>query len=468
MKHYSIYFLWSAIFIFLNLDVNAQTRLASIFGNHMVLQQNNKVSIWGFDKPNTKISVSTSWGSKSQVKSDDNGKWQTTLTTIKAGGPYEIKVIGTSTVNLTDVLLGEVWLCSGQSNMEMPVKGFKSQPVENSNQLILKSNNSQIRLFNVNRKISTSPLDTCSGEWLYANPANTPNFSAVAYVFGKVLQENLNVPIGLVTSDWGGTVAQAWMDSQTLKNGFNEVKLPEDGDKNINQNTPSALFNGMINPLIPFTFKGVIWYQGEGNRNNPLQYQKLFPALINSWRIKFSQPNMPFYFVQIAPFTYNNQGNSAGLREAQLKTMQNVKNTGMVSTLDIGSPDFIHPSKKIEVGERLALWALANNYDVKGISYSGPVYKSIKIENSKAIISFDYANMGLSSFGQELADFEIAGEDKIFYPAKAVIKNDILEVSSEDVKNPVAVRYGWKNYLKGTLFNTSGLPASSFRTDDWD
>jgi sialate O-acetylesterase len=455
-------------FFMISQHLSAQTQLASLFNNHMVLQRNSQIAIWGYDKPNSKITVNATWGSKAQATANAAGKWETKLATTQAGGPYQIKVNGSSSINLTDVLLGEVWLCSGQSNMEMPVKGFRNQPVENSNQLILNSNNNQIRFFNVVNKISTTPLDSCKGYWEAASFETIPNFSAIAYVFGKMLQENLDVPIGLVTSDWGGTVAQAWMDNQTLKAGFNEIKLPADADKNINQNTPTALYNGMINPLIPFTFKGVIWYQGESNRLNAAQYQKLFPALINSWRAQFLQPNLPFYFVQIAPFTYNNQGNSAGLREAQLKTMLTVKNTGMVSTLDIGTADFIHPPKKIEVGERLALWALGDTYGFKGITYSGPVYKSFEIENNKAIISFDYADMGLSSFGQELADFEIAGADKKFYPAKAVIKNTGLEVTAEEVFKPVAVRYGWKNYLKGTLFNTAGLPASSFRTDDWD
>lgn len=455
-------------FLILSNPLIAQTKLASLFSDHMVLQRNAQVAIFGFDKPNSKITISTTWGAKALTTTNPDGKWNTTLATTKEGGPYQIKVIGSSTTNVNDVLLGEVWLCSGQSNMEMPVKGFKGQPVENSNQLILKSNNNQIRLFDVTNRISKTPLDSCKGKWLSASPETTPNFSAVAYVFGKILHESLNVPIGLVTSEWGGTVAQAWIDNQTLKAGFSEIELPVDSTNNVNHNTPTVLFNGMINPLIPFTFKGVIWYQGEGNRNNSPQYQKLFPELINSWRANFVQENMPFYFVQIAPYSYNNQVNSATLREAQLKTMLNVKNTGMVSTLDIGALNFIHPPQKIEVGERLALWALAKDYGFKGITYSGPVYKSLQIVKNKAVVTFDYAEMGLSSFGQELIDFEIAGEDKIFKPAKANLANGILEVTSDEVPNPVAVRYGWKNYVKGTLFNTAGLPASSFRTDDWD
>ncbi|OAQ40702.1 hypothetical protein A5893_07105 [Pedobacter psychrophilus] len=456
------------VMIFCASRLMAQTKLASLFDDHMVLQRNAQIAIFGFDKPNAKVTITTTWGAKAMATTNADGKWKTTLVTNKEGGPYQIKVTGSSTVNINDVLLGEVWLCSGQSNMEMPVKGFRGQPIEYSNQLILKSKNNQIRLFDVANKISKTPLDSCKGKWLNASPETTPNFSAVAYIFGKILHENLNVPIGLVTSEWGGTVAQAWTDNQTLKDGFSEIKLPVDTTKNVNQNTPTVLFNGMINPLIPFTFKGVIWYQGEGNRNNALQYSKLFPALINSWRAKFIQENMPFYFVQIAPYSYNNIGNSAFLREAQLKTMQIVKNTGMVSLLDIGANNFIHPPKKIEVSERLALWALAKDYGFKGITYRGPVYKSMQVVKNKAIITFDYAEMGLSSFSQELTDFEIAGVDKKFYPAKAVLPNGVLELTADEVPNPVAVRYGWKNYVKGSLFNTAGLPASSFRTDDWD
>ncbi len=456
------------VMIFCAGQLKAQTKLASLFDDHMVLQRNAQIAIFGFDKPNAKVTITTTWGAKAMATTNSYGKWKTTLVTNKEGGPYQIKVTGSSIININDVLLGEVWLCSGQSNMEMPVKGFIGQPVENSNQLILKSSNNQIRLFDVAKKISKTPLDTCKGKWLSASPENTPNFSVIAYVFGKMLNENLNVPIGLVTSDWGGTFAQSWTDNQTLKEGFSEIKLPVDSTKSVNQNTPTVLFNGMINPLIPFTFKGIIWYQGESNFNNASQYQKLFPALINNWRSKFMKEDMPFYFVQIAPYIYNKIGNSAYLREVQLKTMLTVKNTGMVSTLDIGALNSIHPSQKTQVGERLALWALAKDYGFKGISYTGPIYKSIIIDKNKAIVSFDYSEMVLSSFGQELSDFEIAGEDKIFKPAKATLTNrGILEVSSTDVANPVAVRYGWKNFLKGTLFNTAGLPASSFRTDDW-
>lgn len=453
-------------FILIGSIAHAQTKLASLFGNQMVLQQNAEVLIWGTDKPNTKINLKTSWGEKANTKTDSNGDWKTAIKTIKAGGPYSITIKGSNNIELQDVLLGEVWLCSGQSNMEMPLSGFPGQPVYGANELIMNSTNNQLRLFHVKRKASDKPLTSCEGLWKNSIPENTAKFSAVAYTYGKILQEILKVPVGIICSSVGGTRVEAWTNNKTLAaNGFDFHSIKNSSE--ITVNSPSALFNAMIFPLIPYTIKGVIWYQGESNRHNAEQYRQLFPAMINSWRKEWNLGDFPFYFTQIAPFDYKPDFNSAFLREAQLHTLQNTINTGMAVTMDIGEKDCIHPAKKTEVAQRLAYWALAKTYGYNGIQYSGPLYKSMKITGNKIDIDFDFAPNGVSSFGKELDHFEIAGENRVFKPAKAIIQRGQLTVYSDLVDKPVAVRYGWKNFVEGSLFNIYGLPASSFRTDDW-
>ncbi|MRT91970.1 sialate O-acetylesterase [Ancylomarina sp. 16SWW S1-10-2] len=445
--------------------LQAQTELASMFSDHMVLQRNAEVAIWGKDKPHTKISIEATWGEKDIVYSDAEGRWKTDLKTHKAGGPYQIDIKGSEQKQISDILLGEVWLCSGQSNMEMPLKGFlKGQGVSGSNQEILNSTNSQLRFFTVERNISSKPQEACNGKWELSNRETSAEFSAVAYFYGKILQAQLKVPIGVICSSWGGTPAEAWTPKNVISEDFKEFNSVLKDESAYYQKTPTVLFNGMINPLIPFTMKGVIWYQGEANRKNAEQYSRLFPAMIKSWRDRWNLGDFPFYFVQISSFEWGGEP-WVELRESQLKTMLSVPNTGMAVTLDIGDKFCIHPPKKKEVGERLAYWALAKTYGFKGIQYSGPVYKSMEIKESKAYLSFDYAPYGVCSMENKLENFEIAGADQVFYPAEAEIKKGQLIVWNKDVKEPTIVRYGWTSYLNGCLFNTAGLPASSFRTD---
>lgn len=447
------------------LQASAKTELAALLQDHMVLQRNTEAALWGTDEPGTPISVVASWGSDASTVTDASGKWALKLKTAPAGGPYSVTIAGTDQIHIQDVLLGEVWVCSGQSNMEMPVKGFNGQPVYGSNELILQSKNNHIRLFNVQHTTSDTPLDHCDGIWRAAQSDSVAGFSVVAYCFGKRLEQILDVPIGLIASAWGGTKAEAWTPQPTLSTGF-----PEFYDGSITfenpQNTPAQLYNAMINPLVPYTIQGAIWYQGESNKERPDQYARLFPAMIKSWRTAWNQGDFPFYFVQIAPFIYWNK-DSTFLREAQLKTMQTVPNTGMAVTLDIGAEYVIHPPKKIEVGDRLAYWALAKTYDMRGVQFSGPVYKSMEVKEGKVQLAFDYAPEGVSDMGGGFRDFEVAGADKIFHPANTKNIKGQLEVWNTDVPEPVAVRYGWKNFVEGSLFNTAGLPASSFRTDDW-
>ncbi|MDV7187992.1 sialate O-acetylesterase [Lutibacter sp. TH_r2] len=448
--------------------LNAQTKLASIFKNHVVLQRNAEVAIWGKDTPNKNIQIKAGWGIDAKTKTNSNGDWKTTIKTTKAGGPYTIEIIGSKKIVLNDVLLGEVWLCGGQSNMAMKLEGNIGQHIEGSNKEILNSTNSNIRFFTVSKTVSNVPLDNCKGLWEISNPKTAAEFSAVGYFFGKMIQENLGVPVGLISSNVGGTPVQAWTSKDVLDADFPEFKkIPKTTGET---KKPSVLFNGMINPLIPFTIKGAIWYQGEGNRWNPEQYSRLFPAMITDWRTKWNQGDFPFYFVQLAPYGNKNLEGWVGIQQAQLKTMLTVPNTGMAVINDIGYKTRIHPPKKREVGERLALWALKKDYNIEGITHSGPVFKSIKIENDKAFISFNEAPLGLASFGKPLTNFEIAGDDGVFHLAEAKIveKGKILQVWSNKVSNPKNVRYGWTSYIEGSLFNTAGLPASAFSTESWE
>lgn len=642
--------------------------LPSFFSNNMVLQQNSKVNIWGKSFPGDRIKIQASWGKTITVQVDVNGKWNASIETTKAGGPYSILFAGKKDKRLIEnVLLGEVWICSGQSNMEMPLKGWPSNPIQNSATEIQHAENFNLRMFTLTKAFSIIPEEDCKGNWEVSSSETAGNFSASAYFFGKKLYDELKVPVGLIHTSWGGTPAEAWTSSDALKmypdyapvvNNFNglliesnkakqwitnhpfvelsadkktnpwanlllndiecsksditdtfwyeielpntietvigdfdgavwlrkwidipqnwigkdlKIKLPgiDDMDRTyfngvlvgsteesgfwqtprnyaipntivkaglnlisirvidnsggggisdskipmelvlksdtnqsislagkwkllptaeylnngfylynansqefknrpkmsltLNQFTPTALYNAMIQPLVPYTIKGAIWYQGESNVGRAKQYETLFHLLIDSWRKNFNQGNFPFYFVQIAPYVYSGVNNieSAELRDAQRISMQKVENSGMVVTLDIGNVNDIHPANKTDIGNRLALWALSKTYN-KNIVCSGPVFKNLKIEGHKAIILFDYAETGLKAKNGKLEGFEIAGNDNKFVAANAEIKENKVVVYSDNVLNPIAVRYAFSNGAEATLFNAEGLPASSF------
>ena len=464
------------LFVFTS-NLNAQIELGPLFSNDMILQRNSQVPIWGSAKGNDKISITSSWNNNEVItKADNNGNWTADISTPDAGGPYEIKISSKKNIlNLTNVLIGEVWVASGQSNMQMALYGGGREPVLRSIDMIAQAKNPNIRLFTVKHNSSISPIKELKGKWLVSSPANVSAFSAVGYSFADYLNKVLDIPIGIINTSWGGTPAEAWTDKKTLDSNFEKSQIRNNHKDKVVQHNPSGLFNAMINPLIPFKIRGAIWYQGEGNVSRANNYTKLMNKMIEGWRSNWGQGSFPFYFVQLAPFSYNGINNTASayLREAQLHTMLQTENTGMAVTLDIGSEKTIHPPEKILVGKRLAYWALVKDYNLGGISFSGPIYKSLNINGDKVIVNFDYAQNGITSYNKAIVGFEIAGEDKIFYPANAKVirgyesNRSKLEVSSDSVKKPVAVRYGWKNYLKGNLYNTQGLPASSFRSDNW-
>ena len=469
------------LFVFLlSFSSSAQIELSNLFSDNMVLQQESHVNFWGKAKKNQELIIYASWSGKiirTIVK--DDGSWEVKIKTPSAGGPYNIQVTcdgETKTIN--NVLIGEVWLASGQSNMEMTLSGNNREPVNGSLDAIANSNNTKIRFFNVKVKVSDERIDDIEGEWLEANFKNTPNFSAVAYSFAKYLNQVLDIPFGIINSPKDGSVAEAWISPDVLKKITTNKELSYYAKQP--HNNPSVLFNGMINAIIPFTIKGVIWYQGEGNSGRYQNYMKLMNGLIKNWRDEWGLGDFPFYFVQLAPNGSLGQGNGtsqAFLREAQLRTMLSVENTGMAVTLDIGSTITNHPPEKLLIGKRLAYWALAKNYGFNGLPHSGPVYESMKVKNNKVYVNFKFAKNGVTSYGKPLSGFEIAGEDKIFYSAVASIdphwsagweNRSVLTLSNKNVPNPLYIRYGWKNYIKGALYNVEGLPASSFRSYDFD
>lgn len=460
------------LFVVLTISVTnvlAEVKLPAIFCDNMVLQQQTEAAIWGKADRNSSIKVTTSWNGKSySTKATAEGSWKLKVSTPKAGGPYEITISDGKMLKLRNVLIGEVWVCSGQSNMEMPMKGFKNQPILGSSDAVALSANPNIRLFTVKKATSLEPLDDFSGEWKTCIPENVYEFSATAYYFGRMLNKALDVPIGLINSSWGGTRIEPWISESGSKN-FDWVKLPEKKPvENLSQQTPTVLFNAMINPIVGYGIRGGIWYQGESNRNEPDKYAKLLPGLVENWRSVWGIGEFPFYFVQIAPFDYGTTGlNSAYLREAQLKASTAIPNIGMACIMDIGEKDCIHPANKEAGSKRLALLALAQTYGIKGIACQSPVLKEMKVAEGVVKLIFDYAPMGLTSYGKELANFEVAGANKRFYPAKAFITGAGVTVFSPMVSEPVAVRYAFKDFVIGDLFSTDGLPISSFRTDDW-
>ena len=439
--------------------------LPSILSDNMVLQQESNVTIWGWTTATSEdITVYGTWNNEEFTTKAFQGVWSLQLPTPKAGGTYSVMVEGHEILELKNVLIGEVWLGSGQSNMQWTPKNG----LENVEEEIKNANYPEIRFFQVAQQISDNPQDQLNGKWEVCTPETMEKFSSVAYFFGRELYKNLSIPVGLINSSWGGTPVEVWLKKELI-NGDTELK---EAAQKLNKvawwpNDPGLAYNAMIHPITKFNIAGFIWYQGESNRVNPVSYYKSFPLMIKSWREEWGK-NLPFYFVQIAPYKYDDPKgtDAAHVRDAQLYTMENLGNTGMVVTNDIGNLENIHPINKQDVGHRLALWALAKTYGKEGLEYSGPVYESMEIRNKKIVLQFNHADKGLKQNGKELSEFYVAGEDQEFYPAKAKINGNTVVVSSSKVKNPVAVRFAFTNGALPNLFNSGGLPASAFRTDD--
>jgi len=474
MKYLSTFFFF--LFFSCIISLHAEIKLPAIFSDGMVMQQKTNANIWGKSTPKEQVTLVASWDKKKySTTANAQGDWKITISTPAAGGPFTMTVSDGKPFTLKDILMGELWLCSGQSNMEMPMKGFKNQPVEGSNMDILKSTNPNLRLFTVKRNSTIQAQSDVTGKWQEASPETVGQFSATGYYFGRLLQETLHVPVGLVSSAWGGSCIEAWMTEDMLR-AFPSVKIPKT-EKDIKEKnrTPTTLYQAMIHPLVGLTIKGVIWYQGESNYDRANIYADMFTTMIREWRKNWGQKDtIPFYYCQIAPFDYSiitEKGkeviNSAYLREAQAKVELTVPATGMAVLLDAGLEKGIHPVKKQVAGERLALLALTRNYNITGISGKSPYYKGIEIKNDTVIVNFERAPMWIAAKNFESKQFTVAGEDRVFHPAKAWIVRSKMFVKCDAVIKPVAVRYGFENYVEGDLFSNEGLPVSSFRSDNW-
>jgi sialate O-acetylesterase len=447
------------LFLIISNTAFANVTLPNIFSDNMVLQRNSEVTIWGWANPQEEVVITPSWNNETyKIKASNQAKWEIVIPTPKEGGPYTIAIKGYNEIVLKNILIGEVWICSGQSNMEMNA----SWGIENGNEEVKNATNPNIRLFLVPKLTALTPQDNLSGTWTACTPETMKYFSAVGYFFGKRLQEELkNVPIGLISSNWGGTPAEIWMPEEVIQNDAVLLETAKTRkEESYGPNQPGRAFNAMIFPLTKFKIAGALWYQGESNVGSAV-YDKTLSALITSWR-QLWKYDFPFYYVQIAPYKYGEDHFcGAIIRDAQRKVLREVPNTGMVLTSDISPVDDIHPKDKKSVGTRLANLALANTYKTNSALVNGPLYKEIKIEKSKITVTFDYSE-GLY-FKDDKADlFEVAGADNVFYKATAIVKNNAVVLQSDKVKEPVKVRYAWKNTDQSTLFNKANLPASSF------
>ena len=504
---------------------HAAIQLPAIFTDHMVLQQGQPVPIWGTSDPDEDITV-TMGAQQQQATADADGRWQVKLDPLTASiVPAELKVSGASGIaTVKDVLVGEVWICSGQSNMQWTVK-----QAANAEQEIAAADFPQIRMFSLERTPAMTPQTDCKGTWTPTSPATAGEFSAVAYYFGRHLHRALKVPVGLINTSWGGTRVEAWTSRVALDERPCATEMLEDWEKLLNSwdpvieessfkarkeawqakvkaiqkanaalaagaekaplppaprppddptktpHYPAVLFNGMIAPLIPYAVKGAIWYQGESNQRRAFQYQELLPTMINDWRSRWNS-KFSFYIVQLAsygnrqpPTTEPGQDDTwVELQEAQYLTALTLPRCGLVVTNDIGEKDDIHPKNKQEVGRRLALWALAKDYDRDTTVFSGPLYKTSTIEGNTIRIDFDHVGGGLKTRdGGPLKHFQILGEGNAWHWAEARIEGDQVLVSSPGVVSPLGVRYAWAAWPEGAnLINAEGLPASPFRTDD--
>ncbi len=500
MKFFS--FVCAVLFAF---QVQAQIKLPSIFGDHMVLQQKQDNPVWGRAKPNEKITVEINGQSHTTI-ADAKGAWRILLKPIPAGGPYKMYIQGDhSKFFFEDILVGEVWICSGQSNMQWSLRNTNSGELA-----IATSNYPKIRLISVPQVGTSMPQDDFNGAWEAASPETTPDFSAIGYFFGQRLHHALDVPIGLIDNAWGGSAAEAWVNRDVLesdknysalisswkkleqtynyeeelkkwnesmeewKAGNREEAMPrKPGNLLTGNHRPANIYNGVLHPTIGYGIKGVIWYQGESNAGRSYQYRDLFPLMIQNWRNEWKQGDFPFYYVQLADFmAESDQPEESGwaeLREAQTMTKDKLSNVGEAVIIDLGEGRDIHPRNKQTVADRLVRIALARDYH-KNIIHEGPRYKSMEVKGDKILLTFDSVGQGLYSFDtREPQGFAIAGADKKFVWAEGkIISNNQMEISSESVKNPVAVRYAWANNPKCNMYNRDGLPMTPFRTDSWE
>jgi sialate O-acetylesterase len=458
-------------------------KLPSLFGSHMVLQRDQKDRVWGKADPGEEVTVTIDHQVKT-TKAGTDGKWLVTLDPMPAGGPHTLTVVGKNTITLGDILVGEVWLCSGQSNMEWPVGQANDADLETRT-----AGNPQIRVISVPKVGTQEPQDNFDGKWEVCTSQTVASFSAVGYFFGRQLAESLHVPIGLIDDSWGGSSCEAWVRRDLLAADarYNALldrwKKIESGDQSAPQPKnlksllagnarPANIYNGVLKPTIGYGMRGVIWYQGESNASRAYQYRDLFPLMIQSWRDEWNIGDFPFYWVQLADFRAEKpepvESDWAELREAQTMTLSRLPNTGQAVIIDLGETQDIHPRNKQDVAKRLARWALARDYGI-AVPYQSPTYKSMEKQDSKIVLTFDNVGGGLKPFDVAAPrGFAIAASDRKFVWAEArVVGKDKVEVWSNEVSDPVAVRYAWADNPVCNLYSREGLPVTPFRTDDW-
>ncbi len=497
--------------------VRADVMLAPLFTDHAVLQQGKAVPVWGRAAPDEKVTV-TFRDQTVHATAGKDGRWIVYLDALKPSASAELVVSGKNTLRLQDIVVGEVWVCSGQSNMEFRVWGPKGDVyrVDNADEEVAAAHFPLIRHFKVAQAVADRPADALRGAWVVCGPETAGQFTAVGYFFARDLQQKLGVPIGLINSTWGGTPIESWMSEAALKSdpafavvderwakalvdwpakvaAYEAARAAQDKEEAAakaagptkyaeflktkpwlppppspaSPEAPRSLFNGMIAPLLPGAIRGILWYQGEANGSRPGEYHALLAAMITAWRAHWGQGNVPFYLVQLPNYGGGDPAgtNWARLREAQAQALS-LPNTGMAVTIDIGDPDNIHPRNKQEVGRRLALIARHHLYDIPG-DWSGPVFRSATREGAAMRVQFDHAEGGLVAHDRPAAGFQVAGADRQFYPATVRIERDTIVVFAPGVKEPVAVRYAWVNAPAANLFSGAGLPATPFRSDAW-
>ena len=513
MRHRGLWFIFLGTLLLAVSPLRAEVKLPALFTDHMVLQRDQENPVWGWAKPGEDVTVVIGEQTH-RVTADADGRWRVKLQPMKAGGPHELSISGADNRprTLKDVLVGEVWVCSGQSNMGWTVGQSKDADLE-----IRTANYPNIRLISVPNLGTQEPQRDFQGKWEVCSPKSVPGFSGVGYFFGRQLYQNLNVPIGLIDNAWGGSSCEAWVSRDRLESDDRYAELlarwkqteetyshekalanhqkqleawmararqaRQDGkpvpprprapqNPLVGQHRPANLYNGCLKPIIGYGIRGAIWYQGESNAGRAYQYRHLFPLMIQEWREEWGQGDFPFYWVQLADFMAESQEPEesawAELREAQTMTMEKLPNTGQAVIIDIGEGDDIHPKNKQDVANRLARWALAKDYGID-IVYRSPEFQSAETNAGKMTVTFDHVGGGLTTIDvREPIGFAVAGDDKKFHWAQArIVGKDKIEVWSEAVKNPVAVRYAWTNNPVANVTNAEGLPATPFRSDDW-
>jgi len=427
----------------------AEVKLPAIFSDHMVLQGNQPTNIWGWAEPDEKVRVKIA-EREVETRASEDGQWQVELPSLPPGGPYRLVVKGDNKITINDVLIGEVWLGAGQSNMAMTVEAARNFPFERAN-----ANLPQIRLFTVKSGASPTALSDCAGEWQVCSPDTVGDFSATLFFFARGIHSRLRVPVGLINASVGGTRIESWI-SPEAQGATAEMRRQGMG----------GLFNGYLAPILPYSLRGVLWYQGESNAifGEAVRYREQLPLLIDDLRTRRREPDLPFAWVQLANLR-TRSWDFVTIREAMREGLQ-IPYTGMAVTIDLGDPDDVHPRNKQDVGDRLARWALGEVYD-QNIPTSGPRYLGQTLFDDCIVLSFSHTEGGLTSRYGTLPGFWIAGADRVWCFAEAWISGDSVVVSSPSVKDPVAVRYGWQNNPPSSLYNGAGLPASPFRTDTW-